>query len=88
MTQRSSKVMVTFPHPVTLTGYPEVIPAGDYVMLVEEELLQGLTFSAYRRTASYLMLQGSSGQSGRIELCPIHERDLETATVHDRGHGG
>jgi hypothetical protein len=35
-----------------------VLPAGDYDILVEEELLQDMNFLAYRKTATYLMVAG------------------------------
>ena len=54
MTMRSTRSTVTFSSPFTLSGYPGDLPAGDYEVLVEEELLQGLSFEAYRRTATYL----------------------------------
>ncbi len=75
MLTRSSRSMVTFPRPFVLPGYTKALPAGDYEVLVEEELLQGLSFTAYRRTATYLTVRGKS----RTELRPITEADLKAA---------
>ena len=44
MNMRSITSTVTFSNPFTLSGYPGDLPAGEYEILVEEELLQGLSF--------------------------------------------
>lgn len=84
MTQRSTTSTVTFAHPFSLSGYPGDLPAGDYEVLVEEELLQGLSFEAYRRTATFLTVRGRDGHSGRTELRAITEADLNQALSRDR----
>lgn len=87
MNMRSSRTMVTFRHPFTLSGYSDELPAGDYEVLVEEELLEGLSFAAYRRTATYLTAGGEGRRADRTELRPITERDLEKALCQDRKTG-
>lgn len=84
MNIRSSTSTVTFAHPVVLSGYSDQLPAGAYEVVVEEELLQGLTFVAYRRTATYLTVREPGGRSGCSEMRPITERDLEMALRRDR----
>lgn len=92
MNMRSSRWMLTFAEPFTLSGYPEELPAGEYELLMEEELLQGLSFPAYRRTGAYLTFRGKGNFAGRMELRPITEQDLEMAMAHvqdltDNQHG-
>jgi len=84
MNTRSSRSMVSFSHSFALPGYSGELPAGDYEILVEEELLQELSFVAYRRTATYLLAHGTGGQPGRIEMRKISETDLEAALGRDR----
>lgn len=67
MNMRSTRSTVTFSNPFTLPGYPGDLPAGDYEVLVEEELLQGLSFEAYRRTATYLTVRGKDGSHSRCD---------------------
>lgn len=83
MNMRSTRSTVTFSNPFTLPGYPGDLPAGDYEVLVEEELLQGLSFEAYRRTATYLLVRGTGGHAGRTELRAISESDLTQALSRD-----
>ncbi|MCV2880305.1 hypothetical protein OE699_15795 [Sedimentimonas flavescens] len=83
MNMRSTKSTVTFSNPFTLPGHPRDLPAGDYEVLVEEELLQGLSFEAYRRTATYLTVCGRGSHAGRIELRAISDSDLQEALRRD-----
>ena len=80
MNIRSSKSKVTFSHRFALSGYTDELPAGEYDVTVEEELLQGLSFQAYRRTAAYLTVE----RKGRTEMRPISETELERALGRDR----
>jgi hypothetical protein len=85
MTMRSTRSTVTFSNPFTLSGYSGELPAGDYEVLVEEELLQGLSFEAYRRTATYLTVRGKGRHAGRSELRAISDSDLKEALSRDQG---
>jgi hypothetical protein len=84
MNMRSTRSTVTFSNPFTLPGYPSVLPAGDYDVLVEEELLQGLSFEAYRRTATYLTVRGRGSHAGRTELRATSDSDLKKALSRDQ----
>jgi hypothetical protein len=84
MNMRSTRSTVTFSSRFTLPGFPGDLPPGDYEVLVEEELLQGLSFEAYRRTATYLTVRGRGGHAGRTELRAISDSDLKEALSRDR----
>lgn len=49
MTTRTSKRTVVFRRPFVLGGFDEVLPAGAYNVETDEELLEGISFPAYRR---------------------------------------
>jgi hypothetical protein len=84
MTMRSTRSTVTFSNPFTLSGYPGDLPPGDYEVLVEEELLQGLSFEAYRRTATYLTVRGRGNvMPDATELRAISDNDLKEALSRD-----
>lgn len=68
---RSSRSIVTFSKAFVLPSYTDELPAGEYEVVVEEELLHGLSFEAYRRTATYLTVHGTGSRAGRIEMRPI-----------------
>jgi hypothetical protein len=81
---RSTRSIVRFSHAFTLSGYLDELPAGEYEVVVEEELLQGLSFEAYRRTATYLFVRGKGGRAGRTEMRQITQGDLEMALSRDQ----
>lgn len=83
MTTRATRSTVTFSAPFALSGYPDELPAGTYEVVVEEELLQGLSFEGWRRTATYLTVRGRGSHAGRSKLRAISDRDLKEALGRD-----
>lgn len=83
MNMRSTRSTVKFSNPFTLPGYAGALPAGDYEILVEEELLQGLSFEAYRRMGTYLMVRGKGACKWRNELRATTGSDLTQALNRD-----
>ncbi len=81
MSIRSSSSTVTFAGPFVLSGYPDSLPAGEYKVIIEEEHLQGVSFEAFRRTATYLMV---GVRTGVMEMRLITEHDLKLALNRDR----
>src|SRR5688500_20154662 len=56
MTMRTTKSTVTFTRPFRLGAFGEQLPAGRYPIETDEELLEGVSFPAYRRTATMMRL--------------------------------
>lgn len=83
MSMRSFTSVVVFKHPFVLPGSPDVFPAGRYEVLVEEELLDGLSFPAFRETAAHLMIFGSRPGSGPSEMRATSTAELDAALRHD-----
>ncbi len=84
MSSRTTRSAVTFVHSFRIAGYEDELPAGEYEVSVEEELLEGLSFEAYRRTGTYLLVHGQAGGRGSAEMRLIDPRDLDAALVRDR----
>ena len=85
MNMRSSSFKVTFLHPFSLSGFQHELPAGDYEVLAQDELLSGHGFETYQRTATYLTVPGSGSRAGWMELHAVNESDLKEALSRDRG---
>ena len=83
MSTRSSTSVVEFKHPFVVPGSPEQFPPGRYEVLVEEELLEGLSFAAYRETGAYLMIYGRGQNSGPTEMRSISSAYLNMALKRD-----
>ena len=80
---RSTIEIVVFTRAFTLPGFDDLLPAGAYEVLREDERLEGQTFDAYRRVATFLRVWGRGVHAGRNELRPIFEQDLEAALTRD-----
>lgn len=85
MSTRPSRLTATFSHPSVLAGYADELPAGPYEVIVQEELLQGISFVAYRTAATYLLVHGKGGRAGRTGLRLFPRNDLKTAQSRTGG---
>lgn len=84
MTVRTSKKTVTFRRPFTLCGLDEVLPAGAYIVETDEELLDGISFLAYRRILTLIHLRATHGGSDFTRTLTIDPKDLEAAQKRDQ----
>jgi hypothetical protein len=74
---------VTFLHPFVVAGFTDELPAGDYEVLADDEVMQSDSFAAYRRTATFLLINLHAGKS---ELRAVDHRDLELALAEDQAN--
>ena len=79
---RTSNKTVTFGHPFSLKGVDRTLPAGDYRVTTDEELIEGLSFPVYRRVSTMILVPAA--QASSVELVTIDPADLETAVAGDR----
>ena len=63
-----------------MEGVGRVLPAGNYEVVTDEELIEGLSFPVYRRVATMML---APAQSSQIEMLTIDPRDLAAAVEHD-----
>ena len=83
MPSRTTTSIVTFLHPFVVAGYTDELPAGEYEVLADDEVMQSHSFAAYRRTATFLLINWHAGKS---ELRAVDNRDLELALAQDRAN--
>ena len=84
MTPRSHSKSVVFSHPFELKGVDRILPAGDYRVVTDEELIEELSFPVYRRISTMIFLPGQGRQESSLEMVTIDPRDLEAAQDRDR----
>lgn len=77
MTVRSRREVVTFRHPFRIRGIDRQLPAGAYEVITDEEAIEGLSFAAFRRVATMIMVPAQS--SGGLEMVSIGSVDLADA---------
>ncbi|MCH2163415.1 MAG: hypothetical protein MK098_02000 [Marinovum sp.] len=84
MLTRSTRSTTTFSHDFMIGDSQQELPPGSYEILVQEELMQGLSFEAYRRTATYLIVRGRGREAGQTMMKIITKEELEHAIAYDR----
>lgn len=83
MTIRTTDTEVTFKRPFMLSAFDARQPAGTYRLVIDEEEIFGLSFLAYRRTATMLHTPAMSVQSGRHQVVEIDPEELAAALDAD-----
>ena len=83
MTTRTNSKTVTFAHPFLLKGIDRMLPAGDYKVTTDEELIQELSFPVYRRVATMIFVPAESHHASTFEMVSIDPRDLQEAQDRD-----
>ena len=81
MTMRTSSKTVTFRRPFRLKGVDRMLPPADYRVVTDEELIEGLSFPAYRRISTMIFVPAPSGSA--VEMATVDPLDLEAALDRD-----
>lgn len=81
MTVRTNRRSVAFWRPFNLKGVDRLLPPGLYSVVTDEELIDGLSFPAYHRLATQMLVPAQSGAA--VEMATIEPLDLEEALVRD-----
>jgi len=81
MTVRTHASTVTFKRPFALGGMDEVLPAGDYQIETDEELIEGVSFLAYRRVSVRLYLPSPTGNPALTRTVALAPGVLDAALL-------
>ncbi len=84
MTPRTTSKIVTFARPFTLRGVDRLLPAGNYRVVTDEELIEELSFPVYRLVSTMIFVPGESPSS--VEMVGIDPQDLQAAQERDQSH--
>ena len=84
MTSRTTEHTVSFNHPFKLHACEAVQPPGTYRVVVDEEEIFGLSFLAFRRTATMLHTPALSSPGHVWQVHCVEAADLEAALQADR----
>jgi len=82
MTLRTSRHSVIFKFPFSMHGLDGVQPAGTYTIETDELLLEQLSFQAYRRVSTSIVLP-LRGSSRGYQMMKIDPAELEAAQRRD-----
>jgi hypothetical protein len=86
MTMRATTKTVTFHRPFYLKGVDRLLPPADYRVVTDEELIDGLSFAAYRRVSTAIFVPAEFGSA--VEMISIDPFDLQVAQDQDVGRLG
>jgi len=87
VTTRTTKTTVTFTRPFSLSGFDGEQPAGSYSVETDEELIEDVSFPAYRRMATMMQLEaGSRAAGGVLQVAVIDPKQLDAALAVDCAH--
>ena len=84
MTTRTIKRTVVFEKSFVLGGFDEVLSAGAYSVETDEELLDGISFPAYRRISTLIRLPTKSGNPAFTRALTIDPNELDAALLRDQ----
>ena len=84
MTIRTTRTTVSFSSPFTLQNLQGVQPAGEYVILSDDELVEGLSRVAYRRLVTLFQTPAICGSQVPIQSFSISQTELDAALMKDR----
>jgi hypothetical protein len=83
MSSRTIQTSVTFSKPFTLTSVDGPQPAGTYRLETEEEQIEGLSFSAFRRMTKTLFLPANPAPGATRHVVQVDPKELSEALLAD-----
>lgn len=84
MPNRTRRQDVVFNRPFFLKVWAEPHPAGTYAVETEEELIEGLSFPAYRRVSTTMTRQPVRA-GALVQAVSLNPQELAEAQKADRG---
>ena len=85
MIARSLSKTVVFKRPFLLKGIDRLLPAGDYRVVTDEELIEGISFPVYRRVSTMIFVPAATHRASSIEMVTVDPLDLQAALDRDAG---
>jgi hypothetical protein len=86
MNTRTRQKLLVFSHPFDLAGIGRTLPPGEYRIITDEELIEGLSFPVYRRVSTMMFVPGTS-RAASVEMITVDPRDLQAAYDRDQAGG-
>jgi hypothetical protein len=81
---RTTRTTMTFARPFILRGVDQVLPSGSHEVETDEELLEGVSFLAYRRVLTLLHLRPDGRPGGVTQTLVVDPGDLDAALQRDK----
>lgn len=85
MNIRTQQHSITFTRAFTVAGIDRVQPAGCYLIETDEELIEGLSFIAYRRISTRIRLAPDPARRGVQETVEVNSPEI-AAALKEQAH--
>ena len=79
MTTRTRRETIHFKHPFRIKGIDRLLSPGGYEVVTDEEQIEGLSFPAFRRIATMIMVPGAPPHKTSTEMISIGSVELSNA---------
>jgi hypothetical protein len=79
VTIRTTKRVMSFTQPFELAGIDGLCPAGSYDIVTDEEAIEGLSFLAWRRIATTILIR----RNGDTQAVPVEPPELRFLKLRD-----
>lgn len=83
MAIRTTTKTISFNRPFVLSGFDDVLPAGAYRIGTDEELLEGISFPAYRRIMTVIHLPANPDRPSVTQTLTVDPNELDAALKRD-----
>jgi hypothetical protein len=83
MSTRTKRSIVHFPAPFALAGVDGLLPAGDYAVDNDEEPIEGISWLAYHRVATFIHLPAIAATSRVRSMVAVDPAELDAASKQD-----
>jgi len=87
MQTRTRRSTASFRHPFLLAGLSDPQPPGDYDVDEDEQVVEGLSWIAWHRVATFIHLPAGNEGARSRQMVEIDHADLEIALDLDRKRG-
>lgn len=84
VTTRTKSSTTRFAAPFRLPGIEQMLPAGEYRVDTDEEIIDGLSWIAHRAVATYIHLPSIERASRPSQIIEIDAGDLKAAIAKDQ----
>lgn len=84
MTDRTTETEITFSHSFRLSVLSNPQPPGIYRVVTDEEEITGLSFQAFRRTATMLQIPAIALLRGSSQMILVDPVELAAALEKDK----
>lgn len=88
MSERTTSRWISFKHPALIDGVDQSLPAGDYLIETDEEQIPGLSFVAYRRVKTMIVVPALVGTTTGRQLVEVEVAALQAALDRDSAASG